>query len=64
MSEQTEYTKLLEKLITNRLLPVYEAHCAKNGIDIYNSGIPSNLLLKLKSKQKVAALLRKPNTNQ
>lgn len=59
MSEQNQYTKQLEKLISKTLLPVYEQHCELHGLNIYDSGIPPELLQTLKRNSKpVAALLR------
>ncbi len=59
MSESSEYTQQLEYLITKTLLPVYEQYCKQNGLNIYESGIPVNLLHTLKLRAKpLAALLR------
>ena len=59
MSESSEYTKQLEKLISKTLLPVYEQHCKLHNLNIYDSGIPVELLQTLKRHSKpVAALLR------
>ena len=63
MSESNEYTQQLENLITRTLLPVYEQYCKQNGLNIYESGIPVNLLYSLKLRSKpVAALLREKNS--
>ncbi len=63
MSESSEYTQQLENLITKTLLPVYEHYCKQNGLNIYESGIPVNLLHTLKLRAKpLAALLREKDS--
>jgi hypothetical protein len=56
MSDENIYTHELERLITQKFLPVYELYCKEHNIDIYSSGIPIRLLAKLKQKQKLPAL--------
>lgn len=62
MSDENIYMHELERLIVQKLLPVYELYCKEHDIDIYNSGIPIKLLVKLKQKQKLPALF-KPKLN-
>lgn len=63
MSESSKYTQQLEYLITKTLLPVYENYCKQNGLNIYESGIPVNLLHTLKLRAKpLPALLQEKNT--
>lgn len=58
MSDETIYTRELESLIVRKLLPVYEKYCTEQGIDIYKSGIPLQLLEKVKQSQKLPALFK------
>lgn len=58
MSDQNIYIRKLEQLIANTLLPVYEKHCLENKIDIYNSGIPVQLLAKVKQRNNLPALFK------
>ena len=51
------YTRELEDLILNKLLPVYEDWCKQNRKP---TGIPKEILDSLNKKSKVAALLSKP----
>jgi|688.fasta_scaffold1576446_1 hypothetical protein len=62
MSDQNTYIRELERLIATTLLPVYEKHCLDHNIDIYNSGIPVQLLAKVKQQSNLPALLKPKQT--